>query len=113
MHNGAFKSLQEVVHFYNKRNIAVNANGQEVAFDLRKGPPTGFTPLFPPPEVLDNVQNVAGFTPAQAAARGTAGVTAENGQVGNLGLTPQQETDVVNFLKILTDGFTKPNPVGD
>ena len=34
MHNGVFKSLQEVVHFYNKRNIAVNAAGQEVAFDL-------------------------------------------------------------------------------
>ena len=35
MHNGVFKSLQEVVHFYNTRNIAVNANGQQVAFDLR------------------------------------------------------------------------------
>jgi cytochrome c peroxidase len=112
MHNGVLKSLQEVVHFYNKRNIAVNANGHEIAFDLRNGPPAGFTRLFPPPEVLDNVQNVAGFTPAQAAARGTAGVTAQNGQVGNLGLTPQQETDVVNFLRILTDGFTRPNPVG-
>jgi methylamine dehydrogenase accessory protein MauD len=106
------KSLQEVVHFYNTRNIAVNANGQQVAFDLRKGPPAGFTAIWPPPEVLDNVQNVAGFTPAQAAARGTTGVTAENGQVGNLGLTASQEADLVNFLKILTDGFTRPNPVG-
>jgi cytochrome c peroxidase len=32
MHNGVFKSLQQVVHFYNKRNIAVNASGQEIAF---------------------------------------------------------------------------------
>jgi hypothetical protein len=38
-------------------------------------------------------------------------VTASNGQVGHLGLTPQQETDVVNFLKILSDGYTAPNPV--
>jgi cytochrome c peroxidase len=112
MHNGVLKSLQQVVHFYNTRNIAVNATGQQVAFDLRNGPPTGFTAIWPPPEVLDNVQNVAGFTPAQAAAMGTTGVTAENGQVGNLGLTPSQETDLVNFLKILSDGFTKPNPVG-
>jgi cytochrome c peroxidase len=111
MHNGVFKSLQEVVHFYNKRNIAVNANGQEVAFDLREGPPAGYTPLLPPPEVLDNVQNVAGLTPAQAAAMGVAGVTATNGQVGNLQLTPSQEADLVNFLKILTDGYTKPNPI--
>jgi cytochrome c peroxidase len=106
MHNGVFKSLQQVVHFYNKRNIAVNASGQEVAFDLRVGPPAGFTRLFPPPEVLDNVQNVAGVTPAQATA-----AVASNGQVGNLQLSAQQEADVVNFLSILSDGFTTPNPV--
>ena len=106
MHNGVFTSLKDVVHFYNKRNIAVNANGQEVAFDLTKGPPAGYTRLFPPPEVLDNVQNVAGRTPADAGAD-----VATNGQVGNLQLTPQEEADVVNFLKILSDGYTKPNPV--
>jgi cytochrome c peroxidase len=111
MHNGVFKSLPEVVHFYNKRNIAVDANGNEVAFDLRNGPPAGYHRLFPPPEVLDNVQNVIGYTPAQAIANGTTGVTAQNGQVGNLQLTASQEADVVNFLKILTDGYTKPNPV--
>jgi cytochrome c peroxidase len=112
MHNGVFKSLQEVVHFYNKRNNAVDANGNEVAFDLRNGPPAGTTALFPPPEVIDNVQNVAGLTPAQAIAQGTTGVTAQNGQVGNLGLSASQEADLVNFLMILTDGFTAPNPVG-
>jgi cytochrome c peroxidase len=107
MHNGVFKSLEEVVHFYNKRNIAVNpATGQEMAFDLSVGPPPGFNPLFPPPEVLDNVQNVAGVLPSQATA-----ATASNGQVGNLGLTTSEEADLVNFLKILTDGFTAPNPV--
>jgi cytochrome c peroxidase len=111
MHNGVFKSLPQVVHFYNKRNIAVNAKGQEVVFDLRHLPPVGYKPLFPPPEVLDNVQNVAGFTPAQALARGTTLVTAQNGQVGNLQLTASQEADLVNFLKILSDGYTKPNPV--
>jgi cytochrome c peroxidase len=111
MHNGVFKSLEEVVHFYNKRNIAVDGNGNEVAFDLRNGPPAGTTPLLPPPEVLDNVQNVAGLTPAQAAAQGVSGVVATNGQVGNLQLTPSQETDVVNFLKILSDGFGPITPV--
>jgi cytochrome c peroxidase len=106
MHNGVFKSLKDVVHFYNKRNIAVDASGKEIAFDLRKGPPAGFTSLFPPPEVLDNVQNVAGVMPAQATS-----ATESNGQVGNLQLTSQQEDDLVNFLKILSDGYTKPNPV--
>ena len=99
-------TLDEVVHFYNKRNIAADANGNEVAFDLRNGPPAGFTRRFPPPEVLDNVQNVAGVTPANATAD-----TASNGQVGNLGLTASEEADLVNFLRILTDGFTAPNPV--
>jgi cytochrome c peroxidase len=96
MHNGVFKSLQTVVHFYNKRNIAVNAAGKEVAFDWTKGPPAGYRPLFPPPEVIDNVQNVQGML----------------GCIGNLGLTAQEEADLVAFLKILSDGFTKPNPVG-
>jgi cytochrome c peroxidase len=106
MHNGVFKSLKDVVHFYNKRNIAMDTNGKEIAFDLRKGPPPGYTPLFPPPEVLDNVQNVTGVPPSQATS-----ATESNGQVGNLQLTKQQEDDLVNFIKILSDGYTKPNPV--
>jgi hypothetical protein len=56
--------VKDVVHFNNKPNIAVGANGKEIAFDLRKGPPSGYTPLFPPPEVLDNVQNVTGVPPS-------------------------------------------------
>ena len=106
MHNGVFKSLKDVVHFYNKRNIAVDSGGKEVAFDLRKGPPSGFTPLFPAPEVLDNIQNVMGVPPSQATS-----ATESNGQVGNLQLTEQQEDDLVNFIKILSDGYTKPNGV--
>jgi len=48
MHNGVFKSLKDVVHFYNKRNIAVDASVKEIAFDLRKGSPSGYSPLFSP-----------------------------------------------------------------
>lgn len=103
MHNGVFKSLEQIVHFYNKRNIAVNAAGRETAFDLRIGPPAGFTRLFPPPEVLDNVQNVAGVT---VAAGGSD--VASNGVIGNLRLTPVEEAQLVSFLKTLTDGYTRP-----
>jgi cytochrome c peroxidase len=106
MHNGVFKSLKDVVHFYNKRNIAVHASGKEIAFDLRKGPPSGYTPLFAAPEVLENVQNVSGATPSQATSALEA-----NGQIGNLQLSSQEEADLVNFLKILSDGYTRPNPV--
>jgi cytochrome c peroxidase len=119
MHNGVFKSLEEVVHFYNKRNIATNSAGSEVSFDLLVGPPAGFTPIFPPPEVLANVQNVSGYSPGQAASspppvptQGDGDSTTDfNGQVGNLQLTASEEADLVSFLKALTDGYTKPDAV--
>jgi cytochrome c peroxidase len=115
MHNGVFKNLEEVVHFYNKRSVATNSAGQEVAFDWRKGPPAGYTPIFAPPESMEfpaNIQNVAALTPAQfAALPPDAGSIPNNGQIGNLGLTPQEEADLVSFLKTLTDGYIRPNPV--
>ena len=115
MHNGVFKSLEEVVHFYNKRNVATNSSGQEVAFDWRKGPPAGYTPIFPPPESMEfpaNVQNIAALTPTQfATLPPDRGAIDNNGQVGNLQLTPQEEADLVTFLKTLTDGYMRPNPV--
>lgn len=66
------------------------------------------TPRYslPPPEVLENVQNVTGVTPAQATS-----AIESNGQAGNLQLSSQEEADLVNFLKILNDGYTTPNPV--
>ena len=114
MHNGVFKSLEEVVHFYNKRSVATNAAGREVAFDWRKGPPAGFRPIFPPPECMespDNIQNIEALTPAQTAKLPPDAVAiVNNGQVGNLQLTPQEEADLVSFLKTLSDGYTRPNP---
>ena len=121
MHNGVFKSLEEVVHFYNKRNIATNSGGHEIVFVLNVGPPAGYKAIFAPPEVANNIQNQYGLTPDQAAgmslltsSSNSADVdqtlTLFNGQVGNLQLTEQEETDLVNFLKILTDGYTRPNP---
>jgi hypothetical protein len=38
-------------------------------------------------------------------------VTRNEWQVGNLGLTASEQADLVNFLMILSDGYTKPNPV--
>ena len=42
----------------NNRHIAVGASDKEIALDVRRGPPSGYTPIFPPPEVLDNAHNV-------------------------------------------------------
>jgi cytochrome c peroxidase len=95
MHNGVFKSLEEVVNFYNRRNIAVRPDGRPVAFDLRDGPPAGAERLLPPPEVMNNVVNIKG----------------ERGEIGNLGLDDREVRDIVAFLQTLSDGFTTPNPV--
>jgi hypothetical protein len=37
---------------------AGDAGDKDMALDVRKGPPSGYTPLFPPAEVLENGQNV-------------------------------------------------------
>jgi hypothetical protein len=49
--------LKGAVHSNNQRPIAVDASDKEIALGVRKGPPSGYTPLFPPAEVLNNAQN--------------------------------------------------------
>jgi cytochrome c peroxidase len=112
MHNGFFKSLKQVVHFYNTRNHTT-VPGEVINFS-QPNPYAGLlgTPLWPPPEVpspitLTNPTGAPPLAPGVSPPPGTNGY----GQIGNLGLTPQQENDVVAFLAILTDGYTKPNPV--
>ena len=98
MHNGAFKSLQQVVHFYNTRNLT-SVPGEVLDFTKTnpyaavRGKPLWPTPEFPSPVTL---QNPSGL-PGSAAA-----------QVGNLQLTAQEESDIVSFLQTLSDGFFNP-----
>ena len=68
MHNGVFKSLKEVVHFYNTRDVEV----------------------WPEPEV---------------------GVNVNEDELGNLGLTEEEEDAIVAFMKTLSDGY-KINKMG-
>ena len=63
-HNGCFNTLEQVVHFYNTRDVAGSAFGT--------------------PEVLANI---------------------DSAETGNLKLTAQEESDIVAFLKTLTDGY--------
>ncbi len=84
MHNGYLKSLEEVVHFYNTRDV--------FPFDVESGHcPAGTkekVTCWPTPEVPQ-----------------TKDMT-----VGKLGLTATEEAQIVAFLKTLTDGFTTPYP---
>jgi len=84
MHNGYLKSLKEVVHFYNTRDV--------YPFPVQSGHcPTGTKEkvnCWPEPEVPQ-----------------TKDMT-----VGKLGLTDMEENQIVAFMKTLTDGFTTPYP---
>ena len=83
-HNGYIKSLKQLVHFYNTRDV--------FAFKVTSGncPPgkTEKVDCWPMPEVPNNIDMTT----------------------GNLGLTDQEENQIVTFLQALTDGFTTPYP---
>ena len=74
MHNGYFKSLKEVVHFYNTRDTLAHC---------QQGSPGEKVTCWPAAEVAQNVDTT----------------------IGNLGLTDEQEDQIVAFLKTLTDGY--------
>jgi cytochrome c peroxidase len=61
-HNGFFKSLEEIVHFYNTRDVE----------------------SWPAPEYPD---------------------TMNTDELGNLGLTAEEEAAIVAFMKKLSDGY--------
>jgi cytochrome c peroxidase len=80
MHNGVFKSLEEVVHFYNTRDVLP-------ACESVRKPRIGMN-CWPAPEVAENVNT---------------------DELGNLKLTPKEERALVAYLRTLTDGYT-PTP---
>jgi len=77
-HNGYFKSLKEIVHFYNTRDKLPHC---------QQGAPGEKVICWPPPEVPQNMDTT----------------------IGNLGLTNEQEDQLVAFLKTLTDGYKQPS----
>jgi cytochrome c peroxidase len=79
-HNGYFKSLQALVHFYNTRDT-LNGGVHKPAGE----PGEGIT-YWPFPEVNANVDQT----------------------IGHLGLTATEENQIVLFLQTLTDGFFVP-----
>jgi cytochrome c peroxidase len=83
MHNGYFKSLKEVVHFYNTRDVLPRCTNP---LDPQAG-----TGCWPAPEVSAN----------------------EDRTVGNLGLNEKEENAIVAFLKTLTDGYMRVAAPGD
>ncbi|HLK14599.1 MAG TPA: hypothetical protein VKT78_07315, partial [Fimbriimonadaceae bacterium] len=105
MHNGVFKSLKQVVHFYNTRNLTT-VPGEVIDFTQPdpyanlKGKPLWPPPEWPSPLTLINPQGLRGGD--------DKGGSMGNEQIGNLGLTDYQENCIVAFLKTLSDGYFDP-----
>jgi cytochrome c peroxidase len=88
-HNGYFKSLKQIVRFYNTRNLTTSP-GEVINFT--EGAPYAHLkgkPLWPPPEFAD--------------PKTLVNPTGAVGMIGNLGLTPADEANLVAFLKTLSD----------
>jgi cytochrome c peroxidase len=84
-HNGYIKSLKQLVHFYNTRDVY-----------QMTGVTSGHCPT-------GTVERVTCWPEAEVPA--TMDMT-----VGKLGLTDTEENQIVAFLLTLTDGFTTPYP---
>jgi cytochrome c peroxidase len=74
-HNGYFKSLKQIVHFYNTRDVLPRCAER----DPREG-----TDCWPAPETTENMNK---------------------SKTGNLGLADQEENALVAFMQTLTDGY--------
>jgi cytochrome c peroxidase len=83
-HNGYIKSLKQLVHFYNTRDV--------FRFEVESGHcPAG------------TVEKVNCWPAAEVPQN-------QDMTVGNLGLTDKEENQIVKFMETLTDGFTRPYP---
>jgi cytochrome c peroxidase len=77
-HNGYFKSLKGIVHFYNTRDVLPVCPGDYTEAEALAAN------CWPPPEVE---------------------ATVNRDELGDLGLTDEEEDAIVAFLKTLSDGF--------
>ena len=75
-HNGYFKSLEEIIHFYNTRDV--------LPVPEKVTNPLPGINCWPKPEVTENLNRE---------------------ETGNLGLTKEEETAIVAFLRTLSDGY--------
>jgi cytochrome c peroxidase len=80
MHNGYFKTLAALVHFYNTRDVKPACPGPLAERDALAAN------CWPPPEVAANMNT---------------------DELGNLGLSPNEERAIVAFLETLSDGYRR------
>ena len=74
-HNGYFRSLKEIVHFYNTRDVLPHCGPND---------PGEGTTCWPAPELTANMNK---------------------NHVGRLGLSDADEDAIVSYLRTLSDGY--------
>ncbi len=79
MHNGVFQTLEQVVHFYNTRDVL-----PECPAGVDNNHPDFGVTCWPAPEVAENENT---------------------DELGDLGLTPEDEADLVAYFRTFTDGY--------
>ena len=81
-HNGYFKTLEGIVHFYNTRDVLPKCPGDGTPYTEAQALDAN---CWPAPEVEANLNTR---------------------ELGNLGLSADEEAAIVAFLKTLSDGYT-------
>jgi cytochrome c peroxidase len=82
-HNGYFKTLEGIVHFYNTRDVLPTCP-EDGTYGIYTEAEALAAECWPEPEVADNVND---------------------DELGDLGLTPDEEAAIVAFLTTLSDGW--------
>ena len=83
-HNGYFKSLEGIVHFYNTRDVKPSC--ESLGFDDATEAVALDNDCWPEPEVAENVNT---------------------DELGDLGLTADEEAAIVAFMRTLSDGYPR------
>lgn len=87
MHNGFFKTLKGVVHFYNTRDVLPACEDiPDIPYPITEEVALGYG-CWPTAEVPINVNTE---------------------EMGDLGLSAEEEAALVAFMKTLSDGYTEP-----
>lgn len=81
MHNGYFKSLKSVVHFYNTRDVKPGCESLDI-YDATEEIALANN-CWPAPEIIENIDD----------------------RLGDLGLTEEEEDALVAFMLIMSDGY--------
>jgi hypothetical protein len=103
-HNGWFKSMESIVHFYNTGLIGGNTANSFKITRCPEGIETEKDAL------ANNCWPAPAFANSRQPGSPTFGAVLGGGRFGDLGLTLEEEGAIVAYLKTFTDEYTPKAP---